>query len=371
MRVARLCQYFYGMDSIESGLMPYFYNIVRELGKRGVENIVITPEADSGDVDGTQVRRIPAKGRLTLLRQGIDAYKNISGLKDAIDIIHTHMHGFFYLYHYKGRLGKPMVHTIHGTAFSYKYQPMRQSASRDTLYSYLFNRYACKSADAIVTVSSEERENVINSFGVDRYKVNYIPTAVDTARFRPLKMDKDIDVLYVGRFARKKAVPVLLKAAASVKKGKSLKICLVGGNKGDDDYNSIMGMIRKYGLSNVEIIAAVNHQKLAEYYNRAKVFVLPSYHEGMPKVLLEAMACGVPVVATNVCGNRDVVDERAGFLVKAGDPQNLAHKIKELLEDDGLRSRMGREGRRRVERRFTWDKIAEEHIKLYRSVCEQ
>ena len=102
------------------------------------------------------------------------------------------------------------------------------------------------------------------------------------------------------------------------------------------------------------------------------MFVLPSCAEGMSNVILEAMACGLPVIATSVGGNPELVEnEETGLLVPPRNVEALYDSFKKLLSDKKLRERMGRSGRKKVEEYFTWDKIAREYLKLYESILSQ
>jgi glycosyltransferase involved in cell wall biosynthesis len=108
---------------------------------------------------------------------------------------------------------------------------------------------------------------------------------------------------------------------------------------------------------------------MAEQLHATDVFVLPSYREGVPRVLLEAAACGVPVVTTDVPGCREtVLDGETGRLVPPRDGTALAEAISELLGDPALRRRMGQSGRRRVEKEFDARVVADKYLALYRDI---
>jgi glycosyltransferase involved in cell wall biosynthesis len=377
MKIIRVCQYYYSKENMESGLMPYFYFLVDELKKQGVEHLIITSESDSDEIEGTQVYKTPHHKRLSILKAGMDTYKKIEELVslDDWDIIHTHNYGFFSLYHYRDKLKMPMVHSIHGSPFEYRFVPFFNTKSefKDTVYTYLFNRYACMRADAVITVASEERERIIRGFGIDESRVFFAPTGVDTVLFKPIETEKDIDILYVGRFARKKSLPTLLYAVRRLKRDyQKIKVYFIGGTLSDFAYKEVIEAIERCGLSeNVTILPPVKHVELLNYYNRSKIFVLPSLSEGLPKVVLEAMACALPVVATGVCGNKDaVIDGKTGFLIAPKKPEELAEKIKILLENKDLREKMGKSGRERVEKHFTWKNIAKKVLEIYGEILD-
>ena len=108
---------------------------------------------------------------------------------------------------------------------------------------------------------------------------------------------------------------------------------------------------------------------LVNLYNEAATFACPSIYEPFGIINLEAMACETPVVATRVGGIKEVVvDRKTGLLVPPGDPVRLGKAIATLIEDPKLAARMGKAGRKRVIQHFTWDRIAEKTLKLYRSL---
>ena len=99
--------------------------------------------------------------------------------------------------------------------------------------------------------------------------------------------------------------------------------------------------------------------------------MVPSHYEGLPTVLLEAMSCGLPVVATNVGGNSDVISSgKNGFLVPPKSPQVLSKVILKLLDDSKLRKEIGAAARKTIERSYTWDKIADKIQKCYEDMLQ-
>jgi len=148
----------------------------------------------------------------------------------------------------------------------------------------------------------------------------------------------------------------------------SLKIA---GPKSDNQYiNELMGSNDKLkvGIHSVELLGNVN-EGLVELYQRASMLVTPSLNEEFPLVNLEALSCETPVVASNVGGIGEVIKNGFnGLLVPPNDPEKLADAIRKLLRDKDLREKYGRNGRKMIKARFSWDSIAKELIRIYETV---
>ncbi len=125
-------------------------------------------------------------------------------------------------------------------------------------------------------------------------------------------------------------------------------------------------------LNAVQFVGAVEHSRLPEHYRRADVVVNPSLSESFGMSLIEAMACGLPVVATAVGGMREVVvGGGTGLLCQAAKPDELAAAILRLLEDRPLAAAMGTAGRRRAEELYSWDCVAGQTLECYREACAE
>jgi glycosyltransferase involved in cell wall biosynthesis len=141
---------------------------------------------------------------------------------------------------------------------------------------------------------------------------------------------------------------------------------LVAGNVDPDNPASVdAAEVERWSTG--DLVEYVGHRTdIPRLFGSAHIVVLPSYREGMPKVLLEAAACGRAVVTTDVPGCRDAIDAgKTGLLVPAKEPYALANAIQSLVEDAELRNRMGIEGRRLAERCFDINSVVDEHLRIY------
>lgn len=184
----------------------------------------------------------------------------------------------------------------------------------------------------------------------------YLPNGVDVKMFKPKpkRFSKVPSVLFVGRLEPQKNLPILLRAIAQIK----IKVKLVFVGQGSQK-QALETQAKKLKL-NFTIKPPVPHSRLPAIYQSADIFVLPSLIEGSPKVLLEAMACGLPIVAT------DVTDVKAGIIVEPT-VTGLTVGINRLLSDPQLAHRLGASARREVVRHYNQDTIIKSEIKFLQS----
>jgi glycosyltransferase involved in cell wall biosynthesis len=132
----------------------------------------------------------------------------------------------------------------------------------------------------------------------------------------------------------------------------------------------IQALVDQLGLRE-KCIFVGNKRNVEDYYPACDLTVLPSRHEGMPNVILESLACGVPVVATRVADNEILVpDGKVGFIVESEDAVGLATRIRELLDDSVLREKLGATARSWIVENFSADRMAEKMIAAYRMMYE-
>jgi glycosyltransferase involved in cell wall biosynthesis len=293
--------------------------------------------------------------------------KNIKNSK----IIHAHGHPYLTSL-IAGRLAKyyekPFILTQHNTFIDY-----------DNVFNYIekindltVGKETLKQADKIITVSDATKEYVL-SLGANPNKIKVLHNGVDLNRFKPLpaikeKMRKQLCiprdakvVLTVRRLVYKNGVDTLINAAnLAIKKKQNLVFIIAG--KGPDMIR-VQSQIEHLGLEkNIKLTGFVADQDLPLYYNTADLFVLPSKSgEGLPLVALEAMACGLPVIATNVGGINEIMVKGFGKLVPANHPEALSDAIVEFID---INDKAG-ELRAIVEEQYSWDKNVAQLIEIY------
>ena len=231
-------------------------------------------------------------------------------------------------------VGKPVLITAHGS--DVKIYPKEHKAWR------ILTAWALSQADRIIAVSSELKRE-IGKLGVDLGKVRVIFNGVDTGLFHLLSKpavlrQKGLSnikrVIYVGRLDRQKGIMVLLQVMANlIVLEKDLELVVVGTNKGKKEDEEVIATARGLGLrKRVRFVDMVPIAEVPLWLAVSDVFVLPSFSEGLPLALVEALACGKPVVSTTCGGPEDIVTEEVGILVPPGDAKALADAIGYVLD---------------------------------------
>ena len=240
-----------------------------------------------------------------------------------------------------------------------------------------------RAADRVIAVGEPIAEQAVH-LGVAAERVTVIRSGVDVERFRPrdrqdarrrLGIPAETPVvLFVGNLEPRKQVDVLLQATQCVRERlPALLVFIVGSGQSagaQDQSERLIGLRRDLNLDlSVRFVGQVDDQQLLDYYAAANAFALPSSSEAQGIVALEAMASGLPVVATAVGGLRGTIhDGHTGFLVASGELAPLAERLTELLRDAHRAETMGAAARQSVERYFSWRRAVDATIQVYREL---
>lgn len=268
------------------------------------------------------------------------------------------------------RYGKPFVLTQHNTFI--EYDSFFDDVER--LNDFAIGKETLKEADKIITVSNATKDYVL-SLGAKPEKIKVLHNGVDLVRFRPLigkraeirrklGISQDaIVVLTVRRLVYKNGIDTLIDSANIAVRLNPKVVFLVVG-KGPD-LNSVQIKIRELGIeNNFKLTGFVSDEDLPFYYNASDFFALPSKSgEGLPLVALEAMACGLPVIATNVGGIKEILMEDYGKLVPPNRPDTMAKAVLEFSNVDWSSRRL--ELRAVMEEKYSWDKNVEALVGIY------
>jgi len=239
--------------------------------------------------------------------------------------------------------------------------------------------------DRIIAVSNALTSELVSRFSSLKHKIHVIPNGVDTSHFRPQNPahiesvrqrlgNPQQMVLCVSRFAREKGIEVLVKAVWNLTREfgfHNLK-CIMLLPQGDSVYrNFIYNLVRRLELkSNIEFIEErLDKGRLRDLYCAADVFCLPSYYEAFGMVLIEAMACGKPIVGPDQGGPKEIIkNEINGYTFKRGNDKELARVLALLFDDQQKRYFVGHKARKIAEREYNWKRIAHRTVKVYEEV---
>jgi len=355
------------------GISYYVANLSRRLLKRGHRVTVISRgswlKSRYEHIDGIDIYRVRFTPSLPspLWLHGKWVNSLLKSLKADIDLIHAH-----------GSLipvpdtSPPMLLTNHGTT--------KEDIANMPVKSFHFlmvrllsgqllklEERLLKRADAISAVS-EACSNEIREHCKDK-DISVIRPGVDSACFVASDSDKGY-ILFAGRLETRKGLSDLIMAASLVRRiNHNARFVIAGKGTVEDQ---LKRYATRLGLeNNVHFAGFVSSDKLLRHYQNASMFVLPSYYEGLPTVLLEAMACGLPVVATSVGGVPELVEDgKTGILVAPRKPEMLAEAIIKLLNNPEMRRKIGQNARRHVVENYDWEIITDKIEGIYRVMLD-
>jgi D-inositol-3-phosphate glycosyltransferase len=276
----------------------------------------------------------------------------------------------------------PMVHMSHTLGYP-KNAAAQQVWEQEPSQRLLVEHEILKHSDALVAESPASKQHMVQEYGVDPARVQIIPCGVDTLLFCPQNRQQARRalalpeaaplVLFVGRLQPLKGLDTLLRAVHLVRQQyPTLQVLIVGGGLDEGDPHEAAELERLRVLaahldltSHLAFIKAQPQETLVQYYTAADVLVLPSHYESFGMVALEAMACGTPVVASQVGGLAStVVHERTGLLAPVGDWQAFARAISRVLASPTLRDMWGHVGVQRAQT-YAWPRVVERNVQLY------
>lgn len=277
--------------------------------------------------------------------------------------------------------GIELIHTYHSLgAVKYDAMPEKPEIAPTRLRT---EKDILERASCVVATSPQEKEILRTRVSLEG-QIEIIPCGTDTGNFYAIpKLNareklgwqvQDKVVLYVGRFDPRKGIETLVRACSTLKERgcDNLKLVIVGGSIGDridgQERQRIAGIIKEVGLNEItQFTGQIGHDLLPLYYSGADVCVVPSHYEPFGLVAIEAMACGTPVIASNVGGLRfTVLPEETGLLVPPKDVNAFANAIERVLLDEVWAKKLRKQASANVNQRFTWNSAAIKLSHLYR-----
>jgi len=229
-------------------------------------------------------------------------------------------------------------------------------------------QFSMQQSDALTAVSKYLKDRTMVDFDISR-EIRVIPNFVDPQRFRRLKKDREQKIVcHSSNFRPIKRIPDIIRAFKIISKEIDCKLSLIGNGP---ERHEAEEMAKNLRISeSVEFLG--NVKNVQEIVGKSDIFLLPSEDESFGLAALEAMSCGVPVVATNVGGLKELISHGVdGYLTGVGDPEALANYSLEILQDPELQEKLGRNAREKVLRTYTPDKIVPQYEDLYKDILKR
>lgn len=315
---------------------------------------------------------------------------------DMIDFINTEkitynlIHANFFMsglvaMELKEILNIPFVITFH--ALGYVRQIYQGKSDRFPSKRIDIEKKIVQHADAVIAECPQDMSDLIEYYNTPVEKIKIIPCGFSSREFYPMSREEACSfanlnpdekiLLQLGRMVRRKGVDNVVKALSRLKNADiPYRLVVVGGEA--DDSNSmgcpelarLQNIAREEGVEDkVTFVGKKNRDDLKYYYNAADIFISTPWYEPFGITPLESMACGTPVIGSNVGGIKySVEDGKTGFLVPANDPDALAEKIDTLISDQQLHQQMKEASLQRVRDNFTWQKVATLVADLYTQI---
>ena len=391
------------------GMNVYVRDLARELGRRGVGVDVFTRSQDEHvphvlhDLGyGNRVVHVPAGPETPVEKEkladhlgqfvaGVEGFAQSKGAR--YDLIHSHywLSGLAAL-DLRASWGVPVVQMFH-TLAAMKNRVARSPDETASAFRLDTENRLLRDTDCVVAATQAELAQFQWLYHADTRRVVVIPPGVDTSRFYPIPSDEAKEfvgvprdrnmLLFVGRVEPLKGIDTLLEAMALLKQQGALDrhpmcVAVIGGDPdaGPDRITDEMGRLKTMSASLdiedvVTFLGKRDQDTLQYYYSAAVAVVVPSHYESFGLVALEAMACGRPVVASETGGLAFLVrDNETGFHVPAGDAQAMADRLRRLVEDEVLRTRLGRQAAEYA-RNYAWPLIADQILSLYGTLLKK
>ncbi len=290
----------------------------------------------------------------------------------------VHIHTFRSLlvipiWYYAKKYNIPYILQAHGSVL-----PTFQKQRLKKIFDLFFGYRILKDATKLIALTKTEAEQY-KRMDVDENKIEIVPNGIDLSQYENLPKrgefrkkysigDDEKMILYLGRIHKIKGLDLLVKTFSDlIKELDDIRLVIVGPD--DGFLSTIKKQTEDLKIDGRILFAGPLYERdKLEAYVDADVYVLPSVYETFPVTVLEACACGTPVIVTDQCGIADIVDE-VGYVVEY-DKDQLQDAIIKILSDEGLRRKFGEEGKRLVGEEFGWDEVVLDIENIYLSLIE-
>jgi len=309
------------------------------------------------------------------------AHRELAGRLEQFDIVHDNQclgTGIWKIH----QAGLPVLETIHhpitvDRRLETEHAPTAWKRFTKNRF-YAFTNMQTKVAQKlprILTVSSNSYEDIIRDYKVDAERLHIVNVGVDTNQFRPLDDISPVPgrlMTTASADVAMKGLAFLLEALAKLRtENDSIHLVVIGKPKYDSKATKLIKELRL--SEHIEFVSGVSDERIVELYNEAQIAIVPSLYEGFSLPAIEAMSCGVPLIATTGGALPEVVGEDGvtALQVAPGNSEDLAAKIRWALKEPKLRSTIGSAGRQRVVKNYSWRITAEKTVEHYRALLSE
>lgn len=397
------------LGSQESGGQNiYIKSLTTELDKKGWSIDIFTrlDEAHKKSVSllGKRSRVIRLKGGLAKYvpkNQLFDHFEELySNFLNAID--HQNPYSLFHGHYWDGgwmalrahrEFGKPLIENFHSLG-QVRFQTRKQFNINDKNTEVFDKRFALEKeiineTSVIISLSESEKNDLSVLYGADPEKIIVIPGGVNIKQCHEIPKEKAREilnlpkdrfiVLFLGRLEWRKGIGVLITAAKLLKNDvPNLNVIIVGGkiygrqknSKDFKEYQRLSEKAEQEGVKDiVNFVGRIGHDQIHIFYSAADVFVIPSYYEPFGLVALEGMACGIPVIASNVGGLKTTIEDQiTGLLFQPRNPLDLKEKILLIYKLKEISEKLKKNAYDKIKENYSWQNIADQIEKVYQSL---
>jgi len=364
------------------GMSVYVRELARELGKQGLAVDVYTRAHQPGH---SQIVELGQQARLIHLGAGEgvkmdklavyphlpDFARNLESFRRRNHLNYDLVFSHYWLSGWVGRYLERRWHVPHIIVF-HTLGAVKNAigvGEKEPALRLRTEAQLAQDCHGIIATTRREKDDLIRHYGAAAPRIRVIPCGVNLDLFRPMNREVvrrelgfngDRDLLFVGRIEPLKGIDRLLEALRYLQNGHRIKLWVIGGDESSrDEVARLQKLSQALGIADaVKFLGMVEHEKLPYFYNAAAACIIPSYYESFSLVALEALACGTPVVASNVGGIRNFIRQgETGYMVKNGNPHHLADQIARLLSRPATKPALSI---RESVNRFSWSNMAEQ-----------
>ena len=390
------------------GMNVYVRDLTKYLGRMGIHADVFTRSQDEHvphvlhDLGcGNRVVHVPAgpespRPKVELINYIPEFISGINGFAKSKNIKYDLIHSHYWLSGLAAEaLAKtwnvPIIHMFHTLALL-KNQIAKTPQEIESDVRIDGEKEVINAVDRIVAATQNEKEHLENLYNAPAEKISIIPPGVDTTRFYPIPPDEAKEfvgvpkdekmLLFVGRIEPLKGVDILIRAIAQLRKSDVLSECphylyIIGGDPDPEnarlnkEMQRLQKLCKELGVGDMVLFLGKRDQDtLQYYYSAAEIVIMPSHYESFGMVALEAMACGTPVIATQVGGLQHLVQNgKTGFTIPNDDVDSLEKSLTMLICKEDMRREMS-ENSVTYARSYAWDVITPRIIDLYRDTIK-